>query len=118
MGVSGLSPAGYMPHHDRQFSGARVEGSLGFNDRPRTKRRIPKATTRKPSAGPIQCRTFVIGDIRGSARRLGFPPPPFRGHARRRVARLCRQAAQEKMYAPDDDQETKHDAGPMKDICH
>jgi hypothetical protein len=44
----------YAPHHDRQLSGARVDGSLGLSDRPHMKARIPQIKTRRPSATPIQ----------------------------------------------------------------
>jgi hypothetical protein len=45
-------------------------------------------------------------------------PPSLAGYARWRVTRLARQTAQEKVDSPDDNEETDHDADPMKDICH
>jgi hypothetical protein len=50
--------------------------------------------------------------------RAGLRPAPLPGRAWRRIAGLARQTAQEKVYSPDHDQETEHDADPMKDMCH
>jgi hypothetical protein len=38
--------------------------------------------------------------------------------ARLGIARLEREAAQEKAYGADRDEKHKRDADPMKDICH